>query len=272
MMELLPEIESKYSGIAQSIDCPFVPDIAVVTGSGFSAIAEQTEVVRRVGYSEIEGLTQSTVEGHDNELIFCHTKGTNICIFSGRLHHYEGRTPVEICSPVILAKFLGAEKMIFFNAAGGINPYFRPGELMLIRDAVSIQFISPAPLFRPETLASLQEIFYTPRCEKLRKSMINNKLQFREGIYCAVAGASYETRAEIRMLRIIGADAVGMSTATEARCAAMLGMRCMGISLITNVLNPAAPRQLTHEEVTDKAAAGSHNAGIAMSCAVEALK
>ncbi|HRJ43068.1 MAG: purine-nucleoside phosphorylase [Caldilineaceae bacterium] len=231
------------------------PTVGLILGSGLSPLAEAIEEAVRIPYSHIPHFPVSTVEGHAGQLVIGQLAGVQVCAMQGRFHFYEGYTPQQITFPVRVMQRLGIKQMIVTNAAGGLNPTFRAGELMLIED--HLNFVGMGgnnPLYGPniETFGlrfpSMTKA-YSPRLRGLLLQVSAELgIPVQRGVYAMVAGPSFETPAEVRFLRTVGADAVGMSTAPEVIVAHHAGMEVMGISSITNVA----------VDVTDSAADTSH--------------
>ncbi|MDT0630997.1 purine-nucleoside phosphorylase [Rubrivirga sp. S365] len=230
------------------------PDIVLVLGSGLGALADEVEDAVVISTADVPHYPQSTVEGHAGQLVLGHLAGRPVLVVQGRVHLYEGHAPRDLGFPVRLAHALGAGGLLLTNAAGGINPAFGPGTLMLISDHLNLAFASPlgGAVARGETrFPDLSDPYSEAWREQARALALRERVAFREGVYVWVSGPSYETPAEIRFYAGAGADAVGMSTVPEAVQAAALGLPVLGISTITN---PAAGLQdapLNHEEVLE---------------------
>ncbi len=239
----------------------FQPKIALVLGSGLGAFADSIDVRETLNYADIPGFPVSTVAGHAGRFVFGFCDGVPVAVMQGRVHMYEGYTPQEAVLPIRLLHALGAEFLFLTNAAGGIQAGMTAGEFMLITDQIS-SFV-PSPL-RGANLDALGVRFpdmsavYSKRLQSiLRKIAVNEEIPLKEGVYVQTAGPAYESPAEIRMFRALGADAVGMSTAIEAIAARHCGMEICGVSCISNLAAGISPHPLTHEEVKeagDKAA------------------
>ncbi len=237
------------------------PKIALVLGSGLGRFASQIEVQETLSYNEIPNFPVSTVEGHEGRFVFGICDGVPVAVMQGRVHMYEGYTPQEAVLPIRLLHLLGAEILFLTNAAGGIQAGMQAGEFMLITDQIS-SFV-PSPL-RGANMDALGVRFpdmskiYSERLNQIiRKIAVNGDIPLKEGVYLQTAGPAYESPAEIRMFRTLGADAVGMSTAIEAIAARHCGMEICGVSCISNLAAGISPHPLTHEEVKeagDKAA------------------
>jgi purine-nucleoside phosphorylase len=224
------------------------PEAAVVLGSGLGGAALRLRRPQTVQFGEVPGMLDASVRGHAGRLALGEWAGRRVLVFEGRLHYYEGHPWRTVCFPVHVAAQLGARCLVLANAAGGIHPALAPGSLMVIRDHIDWT----RPCFWRQPRASP----YSPR---LATALIGEArtlgMVLHEGIYAAVTGPSYETPAEIRALRLSGADAVGMSTAREADAGHDLGIECAAVSCITNRAAGLAPGPLVHEEVLASAAA-----------------
>lgn len=244
-----------YESCKKRID--FVPKIALVLGSGLGDYAEGIRVEAVLDYSDIEGFPRSTVEGHQGRFVFGYVKEIPVVCMQGRVHFYEGYPISDVVLPIRLMKLMGAETLFLTNAAGGVNTSYVPGDFMLIRDHIS-SFV-PSPLIGPNS-NSLGPRFcdmsdtYDARLRKvIRKTAERLDIPLKEGVYLQFTGPQYETPAEIRMARSLGADAVGMSTACEAVAANHMGMHICGISCITNMAAGVTENPLSHEEVQETA-------------------
>lgn len=222
-------------------------EAAVILGSGLGGFVNQIENPSTIPYHDIPGMPVSSVEGHAGELIYGQVGGSNVIAFSGRFHHYEGFSFDETATPVYIGKYLGANKLVISNAAGAINTSFSVGDLMVIESVIRSNLaISP----RGNKRHRYNHHQWVP---KVRKIAANLDLVTQQGTYMYVTGPNYETKAEIRSFRKMGADAVGMSTATELFEAARLDLKSTAVSLITNMSTGVTGKKLDHKEV--KAAA-----------------
>lgn len=235
----------------------FVPEVALVLGSGLGDLAEQIEVCGVLDYSEIDGFPQSTVAGHKGRFVFGRMGEVPVVIMQGRVHYYEGYSMEEVVLPVRLMKAMGAEKLFLTNAAGGLGDGYCAGDLMMITDHISC-FV-PNPLLGKNEeefgvrFPDMSEVYSRRLQEIIRTSSKELGISLKEGTYLQLTGPSYETPTEIRMCRVLGASAVGMSTAVEAVAANHMGMEICGISFISNLAAGIGEEKLSHEEV--KAAA-----------------
>ncbi len=228
-------------------DLPVNIQAAVILGSGLGGFADEIENPSTIPYHDIPGMPISSVEGHAGELIFGEVNGNNVMAFSGRFHHYEGFSFDETATPVYIANHLDAKKLIVSNAAGAINTSFSVGDLMVIESVIRNN-LAISPMGNQKHRYRHHQ--WVP---KVRKIAAELGLVTQIGNYMYVTGPNYETKAEIRSFRKMGADAVGMSTATELFEAARLDLKSTAISLITNMSTGVTGEKLDHEEV--KAAA-----------------
>jgi len=227
------------------------PTVAIILGSGLGALAEDVQEADRIPYERIPGWRPSTAPGHAGELVVGKLVGKTVAVMKGRLHYYEGYDVREITFPVRVFKAWGIDTLVITNACGGLNPSFKAGDLMVIRD--HINFMPANPLRGPNDDA-LGPRFpdmvdaYTPELRKLAHAVDPD---LREGVYVGVAGPNYETPAELRMMRGFGADAVGMSTVPEVIVARHAGMRIFGIATVTDMATglPGLVDHISHEEV-----------------------
>ncbi len=234
-----------------------VPQAALVLGSGLGGFASQLQVLCRLEYGDIPGFPRSTVPGHAGALIFGYLEGVPVVCMQGRVHYYEGYDISDVVLPVRLMSMLGARVLLLTNASGGVNPEFEAGDLMLITD--HILYSVPNPLIGPN-LAELGTRFpdmsavYDPALgEIISRTAAAQGTALRQGVYAQFSGPSFETPAEVHMARLMGADAVGMSTAVEAVAARHCGLRVCGISCVCNKAAGLSPTPLTHEEVQQAA-------------------
>ena len=236
----------------------FTPRVALVLGSGLGGFASELEVVFELPYAEIPGFPVSTVAGHAGKLIFGTLEGVNVVCMQGRIHYYEGYAIDDVVLPTRLMKLLGAEILFLTNASGGINRAFNAGDLMLIRDHM-LMFFPANPLIGANIaelgvrFPDMSHIYDPSLCDIISASAAENGIALREGVYCQLTGPSYESPAEIRALGILGADAVGMSTACEAVAANHCGLRVCGVSCISNKAAGISPTPLSHAEVQQAA-------------------
>lgn len=235
----------------------FVPEVAIILGSGLGDFAEQIEAVAVVDYSEIEGFPISTVAGHKGRFVFGYLAGKAVVAMQGRVHYYEGYSIGDVVMPTRIMGMLGAKKLILTNAAGGINYNFRPGDFMIITDHIS-NFV-PSPLIGANIeelgvrFPDMSEVYSKRMRQIIARAAVDRGIVVKEGVYVQLTGPNYETPAEIRMCRTLGADAVGMSTACEAMAARHMGLEVCGISCITNMAAGMNREPLSHKEVQETA-------------------
>lgn len=234
-----------------------VPVLGVVLGSGLGAWAERLDAATSVPYSEIPGMPVSTVAGHAGKLWIGRSNGVPVACLQGRVHMYEGHEPERAVFGSRLLARLGAKAILLTNAAGGLSPWFAPGDLMLIRDHLNLMFKNP--LIGPNESAlgprfpDMTHTYDHALAGATRDAAVSLGVRLHEGIYAGLLGPSYETPAEIRMLRTFGADAVGMSTVPEAIALRHMRVPVTGISCITNLAAGISPHELSHAEVEEAA-------------------
>lgn len=231
----------------------FKPEIGITLGSGLGGLAEKIDKVCEISYKDIEGFPVSTVSGHDGRFIFGTLSGKKVVVMSGRVHFYEGYRMEEVVTPVRIMGLLGAKTVLLTNAAGGINLDFKPGDLMMITDHISLFVQNPLLGQNADELGprfpDMSTVYDRRLQEKIRYAAVATGVNLKEGVYVQLTGPSYETPAEIRMLRKMGADAAGMSTVVEAIAANHMGLSVAGISCITNMAAGISDQPLNHEEV-----------------------
>jgi purine-nucleoside phosphorylase len=237
----------------------FKPEVAIILGSGLGNLVNQIQTECVIPYAEIPNFPQSTVKGHGGKLVLGTLNGKRIVAMQGRFHYYEGYSMVQVTFPVRVMKYLGAETIFISNASGGLNPKYKVGDLMILKDHINL--VSDHPL-RGKNDESIGPRF--PDQHKLYdKSLIESALQIAQqhniachsGVYVGVTGPTFETPAEYKFMHIIGGDAVGMSTVPEVMVANHMGMRIFAISVISDEGNPPVPVQVSHDEVVRAAMA-----------------
>lgn len=236
---------------------PFVPKTALVLGSGLGDYAEHFPVEGEIPYREIEGFPVSTVQGHKGRFVFAHVGEVPVVMMQGRVHYYEGYPMTDVVLPIRLMRRMGAEILFLTNAAGGVNYDFQAGDFMMITDQIS-SFV-PSPLIGPNSeelgprFPDMSRIYDRDLQEILRNTARELGIPLREGTYLQLTGPNFESPYEVKMCRILGADAVGMSTACEAVAANHMGMRICGISCISNLACGMTEQPLSHQEVQEAA-------------------
>jgi purine-nucleoside phosphorylase len=240
------------------------PRIGLVLGSGLGQLTERLGRPVRIPYAEVPGFPLPGVPGHAGELIGGELEGVPLICQSGRFHGYEGHSTDTVALPVRVFARLGVRVLVLTNAAGGIRRSLRPGSLMLVADQLNLTFRSvlAGPLVEPEERFPDMSDPYDPGLRDLaRRTAIELGIALEEGVYAGVVGPSYETGAEIRLIAKAGADAVGMSTVLETIAARANGLRCLGISTITNLATGLGGPALSHDEVLRVGQAASRNLG-----------
>ena len=230
------------------------PAAAIILGSGLGQLAQEIEARARVPYREIPGFPEATVAGHAGELIVGTLGAKPVVALAGRFHTYEGHDIRLAAFPARVSSALGAETLIVSNAAGGINRLWQPGDLMLIRDHINLMFRNPLIGAVEEgdvRFPDMSEPYDGGLASLARQVAAEQGILLREGVYAALLGPAYETPAEVRMLELLGADAVGMSTVPEVIVARAIGMRVLGVSCITNLACGLSATPITHDEVLD---------------------
>ncbi len=239
-------IQSKYKSL---------PKIGLILGSGLGILADEIQEAVKIPYHEIPGFPVSTVEGHKGQLVIGELQGVHVVVMQGRFHFYEGYSLDKVTFPVRVMKLLGVEKLIVTNAAGGVNTSFEPGDLMLISD--HINNMGQNPLIGPNNsefgvrFPDMSNAYCKELRDKAKQVASRMGLPIKEGVYVANTGPSYETPAEVRMIRILGGDAVGMSTVPEVIVARHSGIKVLGISCISNMAAGILDQPLTHDEVIE---------------------
>lgn len=233
----------------------FVPDVALILGSGLGALADEIEAVATVDYHDIEGFPVSTVPGHKGRFVFGYFGDVKVVIMQGRVHFYEGYDRSDVLLPTRLMVLLGAKALFLTNAAGGVNRSFNAGDFMLIRDHIMSLFPNPLIGANMDELGprfpDMSEVYDKTLSQIILDTAAKFDIPMQQGVYCQLTGPTFETPAEVRMLTTLGVDAVGMSTACEAVAARHAGIRVCGISCITNQAAGISPNPLSHEEVSE---------------------
>ena len=258
MNEVYKKVLRCYESLQKKFDLRnFRPDVAIVLGSGLGDYANDIEVVGEVDYHDIEGFPVSTVPGHAGKFIFGYVGDVPVVCMKGRIHYYEGYPITDVVLPARLMKLMGAKVLFLTNACGGLNPEFKAGDFMLIKDQISV-FV-PNPLIGENIdelgtrFPDMSHVYDSELRNLIKEAAAENEIILREGVYCQFTGPSFESPAEIIMAGRIGADAAGMSTAVEAIAANHMGMKVCGISFVSNLAAGISPTPLTHEEVQEAA-------------------
>lgn len=231
----------------------FIPKVALVLGSGLGNYARNVEVVAELPYSEIEDFPISTVAGHDGRFLFGYIGQVPVVLMKGRVHYYEGYEMQDVVLPIRLMKMMGAEILFLTNAAGGLQKGMQAGDFMLITDQIASFVPSPLIGSNIEELGvrfpDMSHIYDVELQNIIRDTAKENEIALQEGVYLQFTGPNYESPAEVRIAGILGADAVGMSTACEAIAGKHMGMRICGISCVSNLACGISEAPLNHEEV-----------------------
>ena len=252
------------------------PEVGIVLGSGLGGLVDEIEVSHTMPYREIPNFLTSTVEGHAGKFIFGKLGGKQVVAMQGRFHYYEGYPMAKVTFPIRVMKLLGVHTMFFSNAAGGLNPAFEVGDLMIIRD--HINHFPEHPLRGPNIdelgtrFPEMSETYSKELIGKAKEIATAHNIKFQSGVYIGSPGPTLETPAEYKMFRILGADSTGMSTVPEVIVARHAGMRCFGISVITNLTEPSEMDQpTTHEGVQEVAGQAARKMTLIFRSLIESL-
>ena len=249
-----------YERLEKCLECvrkktDFVPEIALVLGSGLGDYAESIDIECTIDYKDIADFPVSTVSGHKGRFVFGYVGKVPVVIMQGRIHYYEGYSMEDVVLPTRLMGMMGAKVLFLTNASGGINKNFSAGDFMLIKDHISCFVPNPLIGTNPDELGvrfpDMSEIYNKELGTTIRNTADELGIKLQEGVYIQLTGPSYETPAEIRMAKTLGADAVGMSTAVEAVAGNHMGMKVCGISCISNLASGLSDKPLTHAEVQE---------------------
>jgi len=233
------------------------PEVGIILGSGLGILATEVKEPQKIPYSELPHFPVSTVEGHAGQMVFGRLGDKQVVLMQGRFHYYEGYAMNQVVFPIRVMNRLGVRVLVVTNAAGGINQSFTPGDLMLITNHINL--MGTNPLIGPNyddfgpRFPDMSEPYDHELIRITEKVAAGQEMVFRKGVYVGLSGPSYETPAEIKYLRTIGGDAVGMSTVPEVIVANHVGMRVLGISCVTNMAAGVLDRKLNHEEVMETA-------------------
>lgn len=255
MSQKSEQVRRCYESIRKRI--PFVPKLALILGSGLGEYAKGLTVEGEIPYESIPDFPRSTVAGHEGKFLFAHVEGVPTVIMQGRVHFYEGYSMQEVVLPIRLMRQMGAEILFLTNAAGGVNFDFHAGDLMVIEDQISC--LVPSPLIGSNEdvwgprFPDMSQIYRKEYQNLILKAGEDMGIPLQKGVYLQLTGPAYESPAEVRMVRNLGADAVGMSTACEAVAANHMGMKILGISFISNLACGMTDQPLSHQEVQEAA-------------------
>lgn len=255
MSQIYDKVKKCFDVLRQKTD--FQPAVGIVLGSGLGDFADKIQVEAEVSYSEIDGFPVSTVAGHAGKFIFGFVDKIPVVCMKGRVHYYEGYAMSDVVLPIRLMYLLGAKTLLLTNAAGGIQEGMQAGDLMMLTDQISCFVPNPLLGANDEEFGvrfpDMSEIYDRQLQEVIRRAAKKYDIVLKEGVYAQFTGPSYESPAEIRMLRTLGADAVGMSTTVEAIAARHMGMKVCGISCISNLAAGLNATPLSHREVQEAA-------------------
>ena len=253
---MLDKIKSTTTYIQSKISNP--PEVGIILGTGLGGLVNEINIKHTLPYSEIPNFPVSTVEGHSGKLIFGELGGKNVVAMQGRFHYYEGYSMQQVTFPVRVMKMLGIKTLLVSNASGGVNSGFEIGDLMIIND--HINFFPEHPLNgknKPELgprFPDMSEAYSKDLITKGKKVAMANNIKVQEGVYLGLSGPTFETPAEYRMVKVLGADAVGMSTVPEIIVARHMNIPCFAISIITDLGVEGKIVEVTHEDVQEVAA------------------
>ncbi|WP_026651150.1 purine-nucleoside phosphorylase [Butyrivibrio proteoclasticus] len=249
------KLQSCLKAVREKTD--FVPEVALVLGSGLGNYAENIKIECEIEYKDIPGFPVSTVPGHAGKFIFGYVGDVKVVCMKGRVHYYEGYDIGDVVLPARLMGMMGAKILFLTNAAGGMGDGFKAGDLMLITDHISC--FAPNPLIGANLeelgprFPDMSEVYKKDLADTIRKVASDNGIELKEGVYAQLTGPSFESPAEIRMLKGLGASAVGMSTVVEAIAANHMGLKVCGVSCISNLAAGISDQPLCHEEVQEAA-------------------
>ena len=255
------ELQKSYDSIKKNI--PYKPLWGIVLGSGLSDFVENLKIDGEIFFKNIKGFPKPTNTAHKGKYVFTKINDVPVVVMQGRIHHYEGYSTTEAVKTIRLMKLMGIENLILTNAAGGTNKNFKPSDLMLITDHISLFIKNPligenVEEFGPR-FPDMTECYNKKISEKIKKAATKNKIKLQSGVYAQLTGPSYETASEIKLLTKLGASAVGMSTVIEVIAANHAGIKVAGISCITNMATGLSKTLQSDEEVLENAKKSSNN-------------
>ncbi|MEY4278564.1 MAG: hypothetical protein RL377_568 [Bacteroidota bacterium] len=255
MTQLMTQLQETASFIQSKVKA--TANTAIILGSGLGNLATKIEVDFEIPYKEIPHFPVSTVEGHKGRLILGTLNGKSVWVMEGRFHFYEGYTPEQVAYPVRVLKLLGVENLLLSNAAGGVNPHYAVGDLMILRDHISFFTINPLIGKNEPALGTrfpdMSEPYADSFIQKAKAIAATNGIQVHEGVYVGVTGPTFETRAEYKLIKAVGGDVVGMSTVQENIAAVHCGMKVFAMSVVTDLGIREDNNVITHQEVLEAA-------------------
>lgn len=251
MLNIIEQLEETSSYIRNIISAD--PQVGIVLGSGLGNFARELEIEKELRYNEIPHFPVSTVEGHSGKLLFGRIGTKNVVAMAGRFHFYEGYEADQVAYPIRVLKYLGIDTLLISNAAGGVNPNFRVGDLMVITDHISFATVNPLVGKNHSALGprfpDMSQPYDKRLIQKVKTIAADMNIQLKEGIYFGVTGPTFETRAEYRMIQKLGGDAVGMSTVQEVIIAVHMGLSVFAMSVITDIGIRDEENIITHDDV-----------------------
>lgn len=252
---VLKNIESSVNYILNKTNIK--PRVSLTLGSGLSHFVEEVEVEAELNFADIPGFVSPKVAGHPGKLVFGHVGKTPVAVLQGRIHYYEGHSAEEVVHPTRVLAKLGVESMVITNAAGGLTTELAPGSFVLLRDHINLMGYNPLRGKNYDELGprfpDMSEPYSKELSNKLEAIMQSQGVDFVNGVYCGVSGPSYETASEVRMLGTLGGTCVGMSTVPEVIAASHMGVKCVGVSCVTNLGTGLSDAPLDHSEVKEVA-------------------
>lgn len=255
MLQTMQQLEETVAFIRQLV--PSEATIGIILGSGLGNLSNEIKTEKEISYNDIPHFPVSTVEGHKGRLIFGELGGRKVWVMAGRFHYYEGYTPQQVAYPVRVMRLLGVQTLLLSNAAGGVNPHFKIGDLMIINDHISLFTENPLLGKNEEALGTrfpdMSEPYSKALIQKVENIAKANGIALKQGVYTGVTGPTFETRSEYKLIHILGGDAVGMSTVQETIAAIHCGMEIFAMSVITDIGIREEDNTITHEEVLQAA-------------------
>ncbi len=255
MSQTMQQLQETVDFIRQQVNGE--ASIGIILGSGLGNLSNDIVIEKEISYNDIPHFPVSTVEGHKGKLIFGELGGKKVWVMGGRFHYYEGYTPQQVAYPVRVMRLLGVQTLLLSNAAGGVNPHFKIGDLMIINDHISLFTENPLLGKNEEKLGTrfpdMSEPYSKALIQKVQKIAKQNDIELKQGVYTGVTGPTFETRAEYKLIHLLGGDAVGMSTVQESIAAIHCGMQVFAMSVITDIGIREEENAITHAEVLQAA-------------------